>query len=282
MNLGGEGSKNSLETDFAAKKWGVVLPKNCSIMLLAVPFLAFLPILLVGAFAAGVFAFKQKQRAARRAEMAALAAEHGLQFSPDDSLGLLAQLADLHLFRREKRWWGLRKGRISNVLRGQAGDGTDVFLFDYSYVVSRGKSSKEVKQTVFFAQNKNWYLPNFRLQPETWWHKVMARLGDRSDIDFDENPDFSEKFHLTAKFEDLTRELFSRPVQQFLTERPPVHMEGNNYYFLAYKPGKQLDPDEAKYYFDNCCELTQLLEREGKSELLSLVEIRKEAEKVAR
>lgn len=251
-------------------------------MLLAVPLFAFLPFLLFGAFAAGVYAFKQKQRAARRADMAALAAEHGLQFSENDDSGLLSQLADFHLFRREKRWWGLRKGRIANVLRRQADDGTEVFLFDYSFVVSRGKSSKEVKQTVFFAQNKNWYLPDFRLQPETWWHKVMARLGDRSDIDFEENPDFSEKFHLTAKFEELTRELFSRPVQHFLTERPPVHMEGNNYYFLAYKPGKQLDSDEAKYFFDNCCELTQLLEREGKSELLSLVEIRKEAEKVAR
>ncbi len=134
-----------------------------------------------------------------------------------------------------------------------------------------------VRQTVFFADDKHWFLPNFRLKPETWWHKVLGKIGTHRDIDFPENPDFSDKFWLTSEFEQLTRQTFGPEVQSFLAERPPVHMEGSNYYFLAYKPGKTLPAAEARTFFEHCCALVEVLKKDGgQEELLQLVELKKE------
>ena len=104
----------------------------------------------------------------------------------------------------------------------------------------REKSARRVSQTVFFANDKKWFLPNFRLRPERWWHKILSGIGAQKDINFEENRAFSDKFWLKSEFEGLVREQFTPALQQFMMEKPPVHLEGNNYYLLAYKPGKLL------------------------------------------
>lgn len=236
--------------------------------------------LLAVAVAFTVFTVKRMRRRARSQSLEQLAPRLNLSFSSSDSFGLLSQLKDFDLFRRE-RWWLKRRGRISNVLRGQVGE-TEVYLFDYSYVVQRGNTPVRITQTVFFANNKNWYLPNFRLKPETWWQKVLAAF-DKSDINFPDSPEFSGRFWVTGEFESLIRKTFSPPVQQFLTERPPAYLEGNNFYLLAYKPRKALNADEAEVFFEHCCRLVQLLQQEGKLELLQLADVKPvEAVKEAR
>jgi hypothetical protein len=219
---------------------------------------------------------RAKERARRQA-MQALAHRLDLTFSPDDDFGLLAQLKNFDLFSRERRWLG-RNGKILNIVRGKIGN-TEVYMFDYSYVISSGKSSRRITQTVFFADNKDWYLPNFKLKPETWWQKALA-MFDKSDINFPENPEFSGKFWLTGEFESLLRKTFHPDLQQFLIERPPAHLEGNNFYLLAYKPRKALNADEAEVFFGHCCQLVSLLQKkEGQLELLNLAEL--QPEKVA-
>jgi hypothetical protein len=226
-------------------------------------------------FIAGMFYLQARREQRRRAERAQLAQKLGLAFVPKDTFGLLQQLKTFDLFSRERRWLG-RNGKITNVMRGTVGD-TQVYMFDYSYVISTGKSSRTIRQTVFFADDKNWFLPNFRLRPETWWHKVLAKIGAQSDISFPENPDFSDKFWVTGEFEQLTRQTFGADIQAFLSERPPTHLEGSNYYLLAYKPGKVFNADEARTFFDHCCKLVEVMKKEGgKSELLQLVELKKE------
>jgi hypothetical protein len=219
-----------------------------------------------------VFVWKSRREARRLAEMETLGQELSLSVLPKDSLGLGRQLQQFDLFSRERRSW-FRNGQVSNILRGQVED-TEVYLFDYSYVVSTGKSSRRITQTVFFANDKNWYLPDFRLKPETWWHKVLKMTGWKDDINFSDSPDFSEKFWLTSNFEQLIREKFTPALQVFLTERPPVHLEGSNYYLIAYKPGKTLAPDAARTFFEHCCALVKML-KEGKTELLDLAEWKK-------
>ena len=223
------------------------------------------------ALAATVFSIQRARLAARTRAMEQLAPELGLSFTAEDRFGLLQQLKGFDLFRRARSWFR-RAGMVRNVLRGQV-DGTEVALFDYTYVVSTGKSSRRITQTVFFANSKDWYLPNFRLRPETWWQKIRA-LVDKSDIDFPDSPEFSDKFWITGAFESLVRKTFSPELQQFLCERPPVHLEGNNYYLLAYKPKRALNAAEAKVFFDNCCELVRRFKREQQPELLNLAELR--------
>lgn len=243
-----------------------------------------LPILLT--FAAAftmIYAWKTRRAKQRKAETEALGRQLNLTAVTDHSLGLTRQLQSFELFERERSSW-FRNGSVSNILRGEV-DGTQVYLFDYSYVVSTGKSSRRITQTVFFADDKNWYLPNFRLKPETWWHKVLAYIGWESDVNFEESKEFSDKFWLNSEFNELIQQKFTPEIRDFLTEQPPVYLEGSNYYLIAYKPNKMLSPNEAETFYKQCCDLLVLLKKESKTQLLDLATIKmtaKEKEAVPR
>lgn len=230
--------------------------------------------LLAFGFAGTVLWHKRKEAIARKIALEQLAEKLGLSFSAKDSFGLARQLSGFELFRRERSRW-LGKGGITNVMRGLVGE-TEVYLFDYSFKVQAGNSRKTITQTVFFANDKNWFLPNFQLKPERWWHKLQAKLGISNDINFEENPKFSEKFWLKSEFEEVVRQQFTPGLQGFLSERPPAHLEGSNYYLIGYKHRKQMDAQEAEFFFQNCCEIVQLLQEKGGLELLDLAEMKKE------
>lgn len=221
-----------------------------------------------------VYAWKLRHNKRRQAEMEAIGRDLDLTLLPNDSLGLVKQLQQFDLFARERTAWR-RGGRISNILRGQI-DHTSVYMFDYTYVISTGKSTRTITQTVFFADDKDWCLPEFKLKPETWWHKVLKKIGWESDVEFADSEEFSEKFWVKSEIEQLVREKFTPELQQFLLERPPVHLEGSNYYLIAYKPNKVLSKDEARAYFKHCSALVVMLKKEGKTELLDLAEWQKE------
>jgi hypothetical protein len=226
-------------------------------------------------FAGSMLWHKHKAALARTAMMAQLAKSLGLNFSEQDSFGLSRQLKDFELFRRERSRFFNHGKQVTNIMRGWVGE-TEVYLFDYSYTVQAGKSRKTISQTVFFANDKNWFLPGFYLKPEKWWHKLQTKLGLSNDINFEENETFSEKYWLTGKFEDLIRQQFTPDLQGFLSEKPPAHMEGNNYYLIGYKPRKKMDAEEAKVFFRHCCEIVKMLQEKGNLELLDLAELKKD------
>jgi hypothetical protein len=95
-----------------------------------------------------------------------------------------------------------------------------------------------------------------------------------NDINFPENPDFSDKFWLTGGIESMIREQFNPDIQAFLSERPPATIEGNNYYLIAYKPRTVLDAAQAKTFFEHCCQLTQMMQKKEGEALLELAELK--------
>ena len=105
-----------------------------------------LPILMAVALPALVFAFVNYKRtiwnARRREEMAEIGKARDLRFSVENDLNLGPELKAFDLF--DRRSW-FQKDRISNVLQASIGF-TDIYLFDYYYVVSTGKSSKRVNR----------------------------------------------------------------------------------------------------------------------------------------
>ena len=229
---------------------------------------------LVGLSITGTALWRKKKTADLRANaMEKVANELGLTFTPKDHFGLIPQLQGFDLFDRERGRW-FNHGKITNVMRGWVGE-TQVYLFDYSYTVSTGKTTKTVTQTVFFANDKNWFLPNFHLKPERWWHTLQKNLGLDSDINFEENPEFSEKFWLKGDFEELIRQQFTPELQGFLTERPPAQLEGTNYYLIGYKPKKKMEPDEALWFYRHCLEIVALLQQKKGEALLKLAELEK-------
>lgn len=219
------------------------------------------------AAALGILLRNQKRR---RQMTEQLASELNMSHTVRDDMGLLGQLKHFDLFRREKSMF--RNGKITNLMRRTVGD-TEVFLFDYAYTVSTGKSSHTFRQTVFFANDKEWYLPDFKIQPETWWHKVQQYFGALKDINFNDNAEFSEKYLLTGQFETLIRQQFDQELQYFFLERPPVHIEGSNYYLIAYKPKKLMNADETRNFFEHCCQLVKSLKEKKLQPLLQLTEL---------
>lgn len=217
---------------------------------------------------------KAKFIASRREELTPLAAERNLRFAEMNEFNLGRELREFDLLNKN---FFFKSRQITNVLSTSIGF-TDVFLFDFTYYRSTGKTVVPIRQTVFFAKNRDWQLPDFKLKPEGWWQKIQQYFG-KKDINFDENPDFSKRFWLTGEFEELIRESFSPTVRAFFEHNPPIHVEGNNYYLLAYKPRVIQDSAEARLFYDDCLELCELLQKSEKEELLKLAEIRVPAEK---
>ena len=224
------------------------------------------------AFVTGMFLFKRKKRAIRTALMEQLSQQLNLSFTPADTGGFGKLLQGFDLFKRERRKWG-QNGKVTNVMSGQVGN-AQVYIFDYTYIISNGKSAQEIRQTVFFANNNKWSLPHFSLKPENWWRKVMQKIGMANDINFPENPDFSDKFWLTGGIESMIRAQFNPEIQAFLSERPPANIEGNNFYLIAYKPRTVLDAAQAKTFFEHCCQLTEMMQKKEGNALLELAEIK--------
>ncbi len=104
---------------------------------------------------------------------------------------------------------------------------------------------------------------------------MLAKLGVAGDINFPENPDFSQRFHLTSKLEELARQKFGPELQKFLLGGPRIHLEGSNYYLIAYQPRKLLRGEEARLFYERCCQLTALLKGAEKQDLLDLAELKK-------
>lgn len=247
-------------------------------MLFSFPVL-FFTLLYYGFIAGIVYFFISRRRLVRKIRQdrfRGLAKRMQLEFLEEDRFGLKSQLNQFDLFRREHRWFFYNNTRITNVLYKKVGE-TDVYLFDYTYLKSYGKTVKRITQTVFFANNRHWDLPNFKLKPETWWHKVKQTIGVDHDINFPDGPEFSDKVWLKGQYEEMVRNKFSPELRKFILEHPPAHVEGNNFYLISYKPGQKLEADEAEKFFDNQIELMQLMEHEGKLELLSLAELKEKS-----
>ena len=125
--------------------------------------------------------------------------------------------------------------RFSNVMTG-TDSGLETSLFDYSYIISTGKSSSTITQTVA-AYSSDLSLPLFEMRPEGFFDRVGDALV-HSDIDFESNPDFSQKYLLRGPSEEGIRRLFSPELLTFLENLPldkKWHIEGCDTNLIIYR-----------------------------------------------
>lgn len=191
----------------------------------------------------------------RSQEFAEIAYRIGVDFSPEDDWGLINLLSDFKLFRR-----GIRKS-ITNVLRSQ--DGllqTDLRIFDYQYTISTGKTSKRFRQTVFFADSRQLGLPEFRMKPEHFLHKIGALLGF-DDINFEAFPEFSRQYYLKSSDEQYLRATMHDGILRFFSVEKGWRVEGVNYYLIFYKKDVLLPPQEIKQFYDKGLHVFELFRR---------------------
>ncbi|MEP7196120.1 MAG: hypothetical protein ABI851_06335 [Saprospiraceae bacterium] len=168
----------------------------------------------------------------REAEMREFAFNYGLSYNQKEEQSLVEQLSEFELFKI-----GMRKN-ITNLLSKKELMESN-YLFDYYYTISTGKSSHTYTQTVKFLDSKNLGLPQFYLKPEGFFTKLFEWFGTK-DIDFDEDINFSEMFHLNGEFESVIRTYFDSDVRKLCKNNKDFYIEGMNYYLIIYIKNKML------------------------------------------
>jgi hypothetical protein len=192
----------------------------------------------------------------RAIQLQNVALQLGMQYSPNDNWGLYRLLKDFRLFQKG----GRRK--ITNLLHQREGSlETEAYIFDYRYVISTGKSARVFKQTVFFMHSKKLGLPQFLLQPETFFHKVGQLLG-MQDIDFEQYPLFSNQYLLRGEDEDYIRASFPEKALQFFTIEKNWTLEGLNYYLVLYRKNHLMLPSQVLDFYRKGMHLHHILSSE--------------------
>jgi len=181
-----------------------------------------------------------------------------MEYSEKDEWGLLQLLKGFQLFKK-----GGRKS-VTNILSREDGlEGLKVNIFDYRYVISTGKSAKRFRQTVFFVQSKDLFLPEFWMRPEHILHKIGSFIG-LEDINFKEHPEFSNQYYLKGVDEELIRYTFQEEVLHYFTIEKNWYLEGIRYFFILYKKDFLMQPSQIKHFYSNGMELWRRLLREAR------------------
>lgn len=170
---------------------------------------------------------QSKKEVLRKEKYKYLCAANGLTYLDKDEFGTKAYLKGFKLFK-----YGNGKIRNLSQKKSTALD-TEINVFDYKYTVSNGKSSTTLDQTVFFVNSKKLALPAFQMKPEHIGHKIAAFLG-WEDIDFEEYPVFSDKYHLTGEHADFIRHHFDDTILKFFSKTSGWTIEAVNYYMIFY------------------------------------------------
>ncbi len=185
--------------------------------------------------------FSSKSRQERTEQLRATAFELEMDFEEKDEFGMIALLRDFKLFRI-----GGRK-TISNILTKTSSLMEEkINVFDYRYTISTGKSSHTYHQSVFFIQSKQLAMPQMLLKPEHFFHKIGAWLG-MQDIDFEEHPEFSDRYLLQGEDEDrIRRTMSNEAVMRFFTVEKNWHLESIGFFLILYQDKKLIMPSHIK------------------------------------
>lgn len=179
----------------------------------------------------------------RTAALRQTAVQLGMEFLETDEWGLRALLRDFELFNKGGR------RRLTNIMSKTIGLLDEkINICDYQYTVSTGKSSTTYYQTIFFIQSKNLGLPEMLIYPENFFHKIGSLFG-MQDIDFEEWPEFSNKF-LVQGDEWGIRRLMKEDLAKFFLVEKRWCLESLGYYLVFYQRKTLVNPESIKALFN--------------------------------
>ncbi len=209
-------------------------------------FMALFLLLLFGMLLIAALFARQRTKA-----MQELAEALGFEFLPLAGLEILKQLPRFQLLTAG------RNQQVTNLLSGST-ESTQVMIFDWRYMTGGGKHSASHLTTVVAIQSVDLDLAPFYCRPET----VLDWLGltfDGKDIDFEDRPVFSKKFHLHGSNETQVRQLFDVEVCEFFELHPEAYAEGRRDWLIYYQNDKGISPDKLQDHFKDAFALYVLL-----------------------
>ncbi|MCA9127364.1 MAG: hypothetical protein KDB22_09765 [Planctomycetales bacterium] len=200
---------------------------------MGVAFWGVIVLAVVGGIAYASYAERKRREAVQR-----LASDMGLTFLPT-----LAP-EDQNAFQQFNLASRGRAQKTSNAIVADSGE-LRMVLFDFQYTTGSGKNQSTRRQNVVLASSSSLSLPVFAISPESFFHRISSFFG-HNDIDFNDDPDFSQHFLLHGPHEAEVREFFTFERRQAFLEHRTLHVEGAGRHFIFYHPGKRRKPEEIK------------------------------------
>jgi hypothetical protein len=120
--------------------------------------------------------------------------------------------------------------------------------FEYAYTVSSGKNSQTYKFRVMCWETGDKKLPAFSISPEGFWKRLGQKLG-RQDIDFNDDPTFSEAYELRGPDEDAIRDAFTPRIRGVLGGTPGQNAASSGTHLFWWKSGRLPKPDDLDPFF---------------------------------
>lgn len=218
-----------------------------------VPFIYLIVFTVVGVVIAAAIFISRIRRRQRTEAFQRIAAELGLDFTPEVGDRYAADLEHFELFNKG------RSKNVSNLLQGTS-DNRALAIFDYQYTTGSGKHRHTWHTTVLQIQFDGPELPQFSLRAESLWDKIASKFGSH-DIDFDTHPTFSKKYVLRGENEPNIRAVFTPPILDYFEAHPGLNIEAWGQTLLFYRLGKHVKPEEVNAFLADGLALLSLFNR---------------------
>lgn len=194
--------------------------------------LGFFAVTAMIALIGGLIAFSVYRDRKRREALEKMADSLGLVFLAKDDGSVTAPFQRLSLFQIGK------SRRATNCMSGDSGE-VRLSIFDYQYTTGSGKNQSTRRFTVVGMESPRLRLPGFSLRPENIFDRIGGMLGFQ-DIDFAEDPAFSDAFVLKGEGEAGIRRLFSPALRAHFLLHRDRSAEGSGNLLIGYgaRPAK--------------------------------------------
>lgn len=190
----------------------------------------------------------------RRQALEQLAESLGFTFTAKVGVQVLGRMPTFTLFQAG------RNRQAENLLAGST-ETTDVMIFDWQYITGSGKSSQTHVITVVAIRSAELKLPLWLCRPES----VLDWMGltfDGRDIDFEDQPIFSKKYHLHGNNEARLRRLFDSEVCGFFEQHPYSYAEASGQWLIYCRQEKKISADKIRELLADAFRLHVLLKGE--------------------
>ena len=145
-----------------------------------------------------------------------------------------------------------RKSDLSNALKGSF-DGVEAVVLDCQ--VGSGRSA--YTQTVACFRLAGRSLPGFEQSPEGLSDKIAAAFGSQ-DIDFESNPQYSNRYRLRGTDEAAVRSLFQPGILAFFEQHTGWCVEGEGEWLGVYHRAKTVRPHALRAFLVEAREISRV------------------------
>lgn len=196
---------------------------------------------LAAAALGGLIALAVVQEKKRREALEQFCMMRGFTFERERKDGWRPYQAAVPLFNHggRRRWGYTVAGRVGK---------RPFTAFEYAYTVSSGKSSQTYRFRVMCWETGDAKLPVFSISPEGFWNRLGQKLG-RQDIDFDDDPTFSQAYELRGPDEAAIRAAFTPRIRGALGAMPGQHAACAGTHLFWWQSGRLPKPDDLDPYF---------------------------------